>query len=140
MIRRFRSRRSENARMVALNVIPLIDIVFFLLVFYVINASFEAESSVSIARPSSAQARTVGQGYVPVVITKSGSVYVNARLAAVSELSSAVGAALQDAGTDRAIIQADREVGTGQLLQVMDACSAGGAARVEVAALRAVSP
>ena len=68
---RFLNRRRQGHQPIDLNVIPLIDVVFFLLIFYVISTSFMQESAVSIQRPASTQATTVTGGFVPVAIVKS---------------------------------------------------------------------
>lgn len=135
MKRRFQRRAGgDERRMVTLNVVPLIDVVFFLLVFYVINASFNRETSVGVSRPESTQSRLVTQPYVAVAVLKSGSIWIRQQQLTKDTLPSGVAAALRAAQTERVIIQADREVPTGALLNVMDACRNGGATRVDIAA------
>jgi biopolymer transport protein ExbD len=129
-------QRHQHHGQVDLNVIPLIDVVFFLLVFYVISTSFVQESSVAIDRPTSSQAAMEKQAFVPVTVVKSGAVYVGQNAVALGELAAAVGIALGQASTSRVVVVADRDVTTGMLLSVMDACQRGGAAVVDVAANR----
>ena len=61
---------------VELNVIPLIDVVFFLLVFYVISTSFAPEASLAIERPASSQAQTIAGEFLTVAVTASGQIQV----------------------------------------------------------------
>jgi biopolymer transport protein ExbD len=133
---KFLHRRRQQHQHIDLNVIPLIDVVFFLLIFYVISTSFTQESAVSIKRPASAQASSVSAAYVPVAISKNGALYLGTQSYAVSELGAAVQKALADANAKTVLIIPDREVPTGLLLQVMDACSSAGAGTVDVAAVR----
>jgi biopolymer transport protein ExbD len=135
MKRRFASIRRER-RPVTLNVIPLIDIVFFLLVFYVVNASFDREHSVRIVRPGSTAAAASERSFLAVAIAASGRAYVDDRAVDRVTLPVAVRAAIARGAPSRVIIQADRKVETGVLLTVMDGCRAGGATDVEVAAVR----
>jgi biopolymer transport protein ExbD len=134
-MRGFRNRRKGDAA-VDLNVIPLIDVVFFLLVFYVISTSFAPESAVEVDRPSSAGANAVSGAFVPVAITKAGAMQIGERVVDLAGLPDAVAVALREHGTEHVVVVPDREVPTGLLLQVMDACHAGGATAVDVAALR----
>lgn len=134
---RFLHRRRQAQQPIDLNVIPLIDVVFFLLIFYVISTSFVSESALPIARPTSSQATTIQGGFVAVAIVKSGAIQVGQQVVEVTGVSAAVRTALAAAATDKAVVIPDREVPTGLLLQVMDACTAGGAASVDVAATRA---
>jgi len=119
---------------VELNVIPLIDVVFFLLVFYVISTSFVQESAVAIDRPQSSNASSVDHAFVPVAIVKSGAIQIGSQVIDLASLPGELSAALATAGSSHVVIIADREVPTGLLLKVMDACRAGGATAVDVAA------
>ncbi len=130
-----RRRRSWSAeRHVELNVIPLIDVVFFLLVFYVISTSFTPESAVPIERPQSSTATVSEVPSVQVAVTAEGDVVVGNRTVGAADLPAAVGAELGRVGATRVVLIADRRVPTGTLLAVMDACTAGGAGSVDVAA------
>lgn len=140
MLGRFASRRANKQEHVELNVIPLIDVVFFLLVFYVISTSFDTISSVPIDRPGSSRASQVSAGFVPVAIVKSGAIHVGNTIVDLSALPQSVEGALDRARSERVLIIADREVPTGTLLRVMDACYAGGAANVDVAADKDTAP
>ncbi len=133
---KFLHRRRHAHQPIDLNVIPLIDVVFFLLIFYVISTSFAAETSVSIQRPSSTQANAVSGGFVPVAIVKSGAIQVGPQMVDLAGVPDAVRAALDGGNTDKVVVIPDREVPAGLLLNVMDACTAAGAASVDVAATR----
>ena len=133
---RFLRRRRQGHQQIDLNVIPLIDVVFFLLIFYVISTSFVQETAVSIQRPASSQATTTSGGFVPVAIVKSGAVQVGTQMVDVTQLRDVVGAAMAAGNTGKVLVIPDREVPTGLLLRVMDACSAAGATQVDVAAIK----
>lgn len=133
---RFLRRRRQMHQPVDLNVIPLIDVVFFLLIFYVISTSFVQETAVSIQRPASTQAAATTGGFVPVAIVKSGAIQVGAQVLDLAQVRDVVAAALTAGNTTKALVIPDREVPTGLLLRVMDACSAAGATQVDVAATK----
>ena len=130
-----RRRRSFTGhQQVELNVIPLIDVVFFLLVFYVISTSFTTESAVQVERPQSTRAATSDIPAVQVAVTAVGEILVGSRTVTMPDLSSGVAAELARSAATRVVLIADRSVPTGTLLAVMDACTAGGATSVDVAA------
>lgn len=134
---KFLHRRQQGHRPVDLNVIPLIDVVFFLLIFYVISTSFMQETAVSVQRPASTQATTVAGAFVPVAVLKSGAIQVGPQVIDLSGVRDAVHAALDAGNTTTVVVVPDREVAAGLLLQVMDACTAAGATAVDVAATHA---
>jgi biopolymer transport protein ExbD len=131
-------QRHSYSGQVELNVIPLIDVVFFLLVFYVISTSFMHEAAVSIDRPESSQAAAVEHGFVPVAIAKSGAIQVGSQIVDFATLPGELASAMGAANTQHVVVIADREVPTGLLLKVMDACHAAGAVAVDVAADQAI--
>lgn len=133
---RFLHRRRQAQQQIDLNVIPLIDVVFFLLIFYVISTSFVQETAVAVQRPGSTQASTVSGGFVPVAIVKSGAIQVGPQVVDLAQVQSTVQSALSAGNTTKVLVIPDREVPTGLLLKVMDACSAAGAAQVDVAATK----
>jgi biopolymer transport protein ExbD len=130
------ARRRPGGQPVELNVIPLIDVVFFLLIFYVISTSFAEETAVPLHRPAHGGAAVVAGPFIAVAITAAGEVVVGTEGVARDGIAAAVRAARDAGGADRVVVVPDREVPTGLLLEVMDACAAGGASPVDVAADR----
>lgn len=114
---------------------PLIDMVFILLIFYIVSTSFVQDAGVVVNRPESASAAPVTSRYLPVAVTKLGTVHVAGRTIA-PDAPGPIEDALEDIDAHRVVIQADREVPTGLLLRVLDTCKAAGAEQVDVAALR----
>ena len=130
MRRRLRHRHTP----VDLNVIPLIDVVFFLLVFYVITTSFVQESAVPLERPGSDHAAPVAGSYLTVAVPVTGDLLLGDQPQTLGSLPAAIAAARQAALTDRVLVVPDRSIPTGRLLAVIDACRHGGATQVQVAA------
>lgn len=130
---RWRRQRAGGGGEVALNVIPLIDVVFFLLVFYVMASTFLREETVAIERPSSASAAPSQAGFVPVAIARDGGIHCNGPVG-LGQLPEAVRAALGRAGATRCVVVADGSAPVQSVLAVMDACRSGGATAVELAA------
>jgi len=113
---------------------PLIDMVFILLIFYIVSTSFVQDAGVLVNRPESRSAQPVTSKHVPVAITKGGTVHVGGRAIGPDD-TAPIAAALKALGASGVIIQADRDVPTALLLRVLDTCKAAGAKTVNVAAL-----
>jgi len=129
-----RLRRRASHGPIDLNVIPLIDVVFFLLIFYVISTSFVEETAVRLDRPASAGAAPVAGGFTAVAVLPGGLVQVGAQVTEAATLEHTLRPVLAGAATRSVLVIPDRSVPTGLLLAVMDACTAAGATSVEVAA------
>jgi biopolymer transport protein ExbD len=126
-----RRRRGAGA---VIEMAPLIDMVFILLIFYIVSTSFVQDAGVVVNRPESRSAKPLTTRYLPVAITKVGTVHVAGRTIAADE-EGPIASALKELGATRVVIQADREVPTGLLLRVLDTCKAAGASDVDVAAV-----
>ena len=126
--------RRRTAPGAVIEMAPLIDMVFILLIFYIASTSFVQDAGVVVNRPTSRSAEPVTGRYLPVAITKLGTVHVAGRAIGLDE-AEPIQRALEDIGARRVVIQADREVPTWLLLRVLDTCKAAGAQTVDVAAL-----
>ena len=119
----------------AVEMAPLIDMVFILLIFFMVSTSFVRESGVEVSRPESAFAERIDDGFVPVGIGAHGTVHVAGRVIAPDSVRD-VRQVLEEAGRNRVVIQADRSVPTSLLLQVLDTCRQAGARQVDVSAVQ----
>jgi biopolymer transport protein ExbD len=126
--------RRRTAPGATIEMAPLIDMVFILLIFYIVSTSFVQDAGVLVNRPESRSARPVITKHVLVAITKTGTVHVTGRTIAPDE-SEPIADALKSMGATSVVIQADRDVPTALLLRVLDTCKAAGAETVNVAAL-----
>ena len=124
-----RERRKASVEMA-----PLIDMVFILLVFFVVTTTFVKESAVAVERPSSAFAQPVSSGFLAVAIDKLGTVYVSGH-AIEPDNHTTLNTLLKSSGHNRIVIQADGDVPTARLLKVLDTCKKTEADHVDVAAV-----
>ena len=131
-MRRFR-RRDGARRQAYVEMTPLIDMVFILLIFFIVATSFVREAGVEVEKPESSRARGVGEGFVLVAITRAGTVHL-AGAAIDPGDRDAIARALGDAHATQVVIQADRLAPLGLVLQVQDTCLSAGAQRVTVGA------
>ncbi|MFW5846022.1 MAG: ExbD/TolR family protein [Planctomycetota bacterium] len=130
MKRRRTARRQGDA---VVNMTPMIDMVFILLIFFIVTTSFLRETAVTIERPRSRAAAPVAGPYLLVALAADGSAHLPGGPIPIDD-AAAIGAALRDSGAERVVIQADAAAATGRLLRLMDSCRASGAQAVDVAA------
>lgn len=116
------------------NLTPMLDVVFIMLIFFIVTTSFIKESGVEIERPESSAATPRADAQVLVAITPEGAVWVDGEPVDIHRVGTRVSGLLSDDGS--ALIQADRNATTGVLIEVMDRLRAAGVERVAVAARR----
>lgn len=115
----------------ALNLTPLIDIVFLLLVFFMLTAHFVEEESLSVDLPDAASADSLeAQESLEIVIAADGAIHIAGRVVAADKLEAAIRAALGAAST----VQLRGDAGTPlqQVVEVMDAARRAGAEALDI--------
>ena len=115
-----------------INIAPLIDMVFILLIFFLVTASFVSESGIDVNRPQAASATTKPATLIQVGISASGDIHVDGRQVGVLALRSFLRSKMRDDKKEVLLI-ADVAVRSGVLVEVMDECYLAGATRVSLA-------
>jgi biopolymer transport protein ExbD len=113
---------------------PLIDMIFILLIFFLVTTSFVKESGVEIQRPIAASAESRVKANLILAITKDGSIHVEKRLLDIRSVRSYMERFLAETPQGNVVIAADVESMSGIVLQVLSACRAAGIKDVSVAA------
>ncbi|MCS2610091.1 ExbD/TolR family protein [Halomonas dongshanensis] len=116
------------------NLTPMLDVVFIMLIFFIVTTSFIKESGVEIDRPESSGASPRPDAQVLVAITPEGAVWVDGRPVDAHRVGDEVASMVSDDGS--VVIQADRASTTGLLVEVMDRLREAGVDQVAVAASR----
>ncbi len=115
-----------------INMSPLIDMTFLLLIFFMVTAVFVQESGVKVDKPRAATADSVAQENLLITLARDGSVHYGGREVSPSQLPSIVKSV--QGGVLPVVIVADEEVPTGTLVHIIDLCRLGGAVEVNIAA------
>ena len=112
---------------------PLIDVVFLLLIFFVLTTSFSQERQLQIERPSASSAGPVERAPLRVALDSEGAAYVDGSQVAAWLLQGRVEALLRDSGATEVLLIADERVPSGRMVEVIDQCRLAGAAHVAIA-------
>jgi biopolymer transport protein ExbD len=118
-----------------LNVIPLIDVVFVILIFVILSSSLTQETGMQVDKPQAQSAGELNRQSIMVAITRDGTVHVNERQIDLDGLKDVLTRLLAQNALGEVVLIADRESNTGLLVNVMDACNLAGAKKISVAAL-----
>ena len=129
---RFRRPDDEDIR---LGIAPLIDIVFLLLIFFMVTSHFDVASGVRIRLPQSSR-RILDQieDKVTLVMDRSGKVYFEGREIDQKTLRKDLEDIVGRQGIVRLVLQADKDVRHGQVVEIMDLAKAAGVHSIIIAA------
>ncbi|MEX2607492.1 MAG: biopolymer transporter ExbD [Kiritimatiellia bacterium] len=118
---------------VEVNMSPLIDCVFLLLIFFIVTTVFVEETGVEVQKPQATSSRQMEKNSVMIAITAQGDIVFGGRSIPLQSVRGLVKRQLADPNTP-VLLLADDSVPTGLLVQVLDECKLAGAQRVSVAA------
>lgn len=117
--------RSENRDEVNLDITPLIDVVFLLLIFFMVSTTFDHNSEINITLPSSSKEATEAKpDAVNIGLDAQGNVYINEKLlvnAQLETVKTALSEALVGLNDPPVIISADSNATHQSVIRVMDA-------------------
>jgi biopolymer transport protein ExbD len=126
--------RKSKKRSIELNMAPLIDMVFILLIFFLVTTSFVKETGVDINRPTAATAVSKKKANILIGITKDDQIFMDRREIDIRAVRANVERALAENPEGAVIVVADRESRTGIAVNVMDECKLAGAKNVALGA------
>ncbi|MEJ2721212.1 MAG: biopolymer transporter ExbD [bacterium] len=121
---------------VEINMGPLIDMVFLLLIFFVVTTSFVKETGIDVSRSTAATAEVKERGNIMIGVTADGDVYMEGKKVDVRSVRSLVERALAEDPESGVVVVADKKSETGDVVKVMDQCRLAGAKNVSLAAQR----
>ncbi len=126
----FERRRRSN---IVLNLTPLIDIVFLLLVFFMLTAHFIQDQAIDINLPKANSSKPIEKDeYVEVVLTPEGELQVDGTVVAKDDLEETIRGALHSPGKRFVRLRGDHESNFGMAVHVMDAARKAGAESLDI--------
>jgi len=115
------------------NVAPLIDIVFILLIFFVVTTTFTRDLGIDVERPSAGNATEQPANLVRVAVGRGGELAVDGRATSPWRLAAEVQDRIALYVDKSVLVVADRGVDAKTLVDVMDTCRQAGAQEVAIA-------
>lgn len=119
-----------------IDVVPLIDVVFVLLIFTIMMVTFTEETGLDLKKPNARSAVYQGAQTILIGITPEGALHMHGKQINLERLEQALSVEVQQQPDPAVIIVADRAAQVGRAVEVMDACLLAGVKRVSVAANR----
>jgi biopolymer transport protein ExbD len=128
-LRRFRDEDETE-----INITPMLDIVFIMLIFFIVTTSFVKEPGIDPQRPPAQTAQEQSRANVLVAISSTGEIWMDKRAVELVEVRAMVEAILSEIPESSAVIIADEEADSGILIDLMDQIQLGGIGSISIAA------
>jgi len=114
---------------------PMLDIVFIMLIFFVVTTSFTKESGIDVNRPSAQTAEIKERGNILVAIDATGQIWIDKRVVDVRAVRANIERLHAENPQGTVVIQSDEDARTGLLVKVMDQIRQAGVSNVSIAAV-----
>ena len=131
MSQRRRQRVEEESD---INVTPMLDIVFIMLIFFIVTTSFVKETGIDPIRPVAETAAAKPRGNVLIGIDVDGRIWINKQRVELGQIRQLVEDAVNQNPESSAIVIADEGSATGVVIEVMDQVRLGGVIEISIAA------
>jgi len=126
------NRFYRETEKVEINIAPLIDMMFLLLIFFIVTTSFVENVGVEIKKPKAATSQTLSKECILIGVTKEGKVVYANREIGLNGVRALVSRLLKQKEAPVVII-ADEDLKSGILVDVIDECKLAGAKMVSIA-------
>ena len=113
-----------------INISPLIDIVFILLIFFIVTTVFVEETGIDVDKPRAASQQDLEKNSILIGITPEGRVYYGGRDIGVGGVRAVVSRLIESEKETPVIIQADQATPTETTVNVLDEAKLAGASKV----------
>ncbi len=117
-----------------INITPMLDVVFIMLIFFIVTASFVKESGIDVNKPSAATTVAKEKANILIAIDANGEIWIDRRVIDPRAVRANIERLHAENPQGTVVIQADDDARTGVLVQVMDAARQAGVYDVAIAA------
>lgn len=123
------TRESDNQ----IDIAPMIDVVFILLIFFMVTTTFVKDMKLELDRPSAASASSASSKSVRLFIDKNGDTYLDGEPVRLWLIQSKLRELLATSTSKTVLVVTDEGVPSGKLVEVIDQARMSGAQSVAVA-------
>jgi biopolymer transport protein ExbD len=117
----------------SIDLTPMLDVVFIMLIFFIVTASFIKEAGIDITRPKAETAYKQDKANIFIALSPTGEIWIDRKKVAPAQLKVTIEKLKAENPQGAVIIQADKESRSKQLMQVMDAARDAGITDIAVA-------
>jgi biopolymer transport protein ExbD len=129
---RFGSNSDEDDSGAGIDLSPLIDCVFILLIFFIVTTTFVEETGVEVDKPQATSATNLEKTSILIAVTAEGQVVYGGQEISLAGIRPLVQRFVQKDPATPVIIQADKASQSGTLVRVIDEAKLGGAQKVSL--------
>jgi len=126
-------KHAQQEEETEINMTPMLDIVFIMLIFFIVTAVFVKEAGFSVLKPEAESARQLPQVSVLIAVSSDDEIWINRELTAIEELRTTVEKLYAENPKGTIAIQGDEEADAVLVMKVYDAVRDAGVDKIAIA-------
>ena len=134
-MRDFLNKMQGDSEESSVDITPMLDVVFIMLIFFIVTATFIKEAGIDVDKPSAATAVVQEKASILVAIDDADNIWINRRQVDIRSVRSIIERLHAENPKGTVVIQADRQSHNDTLVQVMDASRRAGVYDIALAAV-----
>jgi len=131
MRRRYRDNQDQDSG--EINLTPMLDIIFIMLIFFIVTTSFVKESGIEVNRPTAQTAQRQERGNIIIAIKPNGEIWIDKRLVDIRAVRAVIARLRAENPLGNVVIAADRDAKVSILTRVMDQVRLAGVTDMAIA-------
>ena len=132
-MRRRRNNRNDSEEAAVIDLTPVLDMSFIMLIFFIVTSSFVNEAGIQVQRPAAQSGEAQGAGQVMIAIKPNGEVWMDKRPMDIRAVRANVIRLQSEQALGSAVIAADRATPAHILVAVMDQVRLAGIQNIAIA-------
>ena len=129
-----RKRKRSPEEESDINITPMLDIVFIMLIFFIVTTSFVKETGIDPKRPVAETSAAKPRGNILIGVDTNGQIWMNKQQIELNQIRRFVEDAVNENPESSAIVIADEGSASGVVIDVMDQIRLGGVGEIAIAA------
>ncbi|RXJ68902.1 biopolymer transporter ExbD [Halarcobacter ebronensis] len=125
-----------NKEETEINLTPMLDVVFIMLIFFIVTTSFVKEAGIDVNRPSASTTEQKTEANILIAIKNSNEIWIDKRVVDIRAVRANIERLKATNTQNSIVIQADKEAKTGLLVKVMDQIRLAGITNISVSTLK----
>ena len=117
-----------------IDISPMIDMVFILLIFFIVTSTFTRETGIDVTKPKASSAKELAKESILIGITRQGTVHINETQVNLSSLQTILKQMMAESPDRPVIIVSDRDAPSGAIVDVLDECNIAKVRKVSISA------
>ncbi|MBO5949100.1 MAG: biopolymer transporter ExbD [Fibrobacteraceae bacterium] len=117
-----------------IDISPMMDMVFILLIFFIVTSTFTRETGIDVTKPKASSAKELAKESILIGITRQGTVHINETQVNLSSLQTILKQMMAESPDRPVIIVSDRDAPSGAIVDVLDECNIAKVRKVSISA------